>query len=80
MRCKMGDTGSAMKKSSSAKRPSAMRTKRVRKPQLDENGEEKKCFICGATKCRKCGKVINLSQGGYPHGPDGYTCEDCFEW
>ena len=29
---------------------SSTRTKRIRKPQLDENGEEKKCFICGATK------------------------------
>ena len=36
--------------------------KRGRKPRLDENGEEKKCFICGATKnlvrTECCGKWI----------------------
>ena len=42
----------AMKKSTNTvkAKSSATRTRRVRKPQLDENGEEKKCFICGATK------------------------------
>ena len=40
----------AAKKLASVRSPKLTRAKRVRKPQLDENGEEKKCFICGATK------------------------------
>ena len=152
-----------------AKTASKVAVKRTRKPRLDENGEEKKCFICGATKnlvrteccgkwicddedkyvlfsyarnschrnhrrftlcayhheekhkgdwktcpicrkmaepemvawygtneynwekmpdppkfeptkCHKCGKVINLAMGGYSSGPDGYTCEECFDF
>ena len=30
------------------------------------------------TRCHKCGKVIRLPEGGYSHGPDGYTCAECF--
>ena len=30
------------------------------------------------TKCSKCGKTIVLSEGGYSHGKEGYTCSDCF--
>lgn len=30
------------------------------------------------TKCSKCGQVIVLGNGGYAHGPDGYTCGECF--
>lgn len=30
------------------------------------------------TKCFKCGKIINLPQGGYSHGKEGYQCSDCF--
>ena len=30
------------------------------------------------TRCHKCGKVIRLSEGGYAHGKDGYTCEECY--
>ncbi len=29
------------------------------------------------TRCHKCGKVIRLPEGGYSHGPEGYTCAEC---
>jgi len=31
------------------------------------------------TTCGGCGTVINLSEGGYSHGPDGYQCDACTE-
>jgi hypothetical protein len=31
------------------------------------------------THCGGCGRVIELSQGGYSRGPGGYRCEGCFE-
>ena len=32
------------------------------------------------TKCRKCGNVIVLSEGGYSYGKDGYTCSACYRF
>lgn len=29
------------------------------------------------TRCHKCGDVINLGEGGYSRGRDGYTCMNC---
>jgi hypothetical protein len=29
------------------------------------------------TTCVGCGTIINLSEDGYSHGPDGYRCEVC---
>lgn len=29
------------------------------------------------TRCHKCGKIIKLPEGGYSHGPEGYTCAEC---
>ena len=29
--------------------------------------------------CSVCGQHIFLSLGGYSHGPEGYTCEECLE-
>jgi len=57
----MSEKKSTGKKSTNKARPVAAAA-RARKPQLDENGEEKKCFICGATKnlvrTECCGKWI----------------------
>jgi hypothetical protein len=29
------------------------------------------------TKCRECGAVIVLGEGGYSHSKDGYRCGKC---
>jgi len=34
---------------------------------------------CEPAKCAQCGQVIVLADGGYSHGPKGYTCMNCLE-
>ena len=49
------------------------------KPELDENGEEKRCFICGATRnlarTECCGKWICDDEGDYV--PFSYARNSC---